>query len=64
MKKQSFRVTIRVNTEVESQRKPYLTEKHVMKQIQKFLDSHSITQGLPCHGTAEMKVTDVIETNG
>lgn len=61
MKKQSFRITVRLNAEVESGNKPYLTEARVKKQIAKFLSTRSITEGLPCHGVSEITVTDVIE---
>lgn len=61
MPKQSFRVVVKVEAEVESAGKPYLTEHRVKTQIQKFLDRHKITDGLPCHGTATMRIVDVIE---
>ena len=61
MKKQTFRVTIRVEAEVESSGKPFLTENRVKTQISKFLAARNITDGLPCHGTSTIVVTDVIE---
>ena len=61
MKAQSFQVTIRISAQVESAGKPYLTEHRVKTQIEKFLKHHDITDGLPCHGAATMRVTNVIE---
>lgn len=60
MTTQTFRVVIRVDAEVESAGKLYLTEHRVKTQLQKFLKHHQITDGLPCHGTATMQVVDVI----
>lgn len=63
MAKQSFRVIIRVDTDVEITGKPYLTEARVKKQIEKFLKGRRMTEGLPCHGESEIRVVDVIEDN-
>ena len=57
---QSFRVTVQINARVESAGKPYLTEQRSNTQIERFLSYNHITNGLPCHGDAEMIVTDVI----
>jgi hypothetical protein len=64
MKKQTFRITVRVEAEVEASGKPYLTEARVKSQIEKFLKNRGITEGLPCHGEATIRVTDCIETAG
>lgn len=61
MAKQKFRITIRLDADVESSGKPYLTEARVKKQVEKFLKDRDITYGLPCHGTGEFRVTDVID---
>ena len=57
---QSFRVTVQINARVESAGKPYLTEQRIKTQIERFLSYNHITNGLPCHGDAEMIITDVI----
>lgn len=61
MKKQEFKVTLNIKAEIESSGKPFLTETRVKRQIEKFLKGRSMTEGLACHGTAEIAVTDVIE---
>lgn len=61
MKKQTFKVYVRVEAEVESQDKPYLTEARVKNQIQRFLKGHSIVEDLPCHGESSITVTECIE---
>lgn len=61
MPKQIFRITIRVEAEVESSGKPYLTENRVQTQITKFLRTRQITDGLLCHGSSIITVTDCID---
>lgn len=62
--KQEFKVTVRVKTDVEVDGKKYLTEKRVGDQLRRFLHNRSIAEGLPCHGTSEFLVTDVLEVTG
>ena len=62
MKRQDFLVSIRIKASVEQGINiPYLTEARVRKQMEKFLADHHITDGLPCHGEATMRVTEVQE---
>lgn len=62
--KQQFRVIVRVEADVSSSKmKLYLTEGRVKLQVEKFLKGRSITEGLPCHGTSEFRVTECREFN-
>jgi hypothetical protein len=63
VKKQSFRVTVRVDCEVVGGVKNCrpLTEARVKSQVEKFLKDRKIMEGLPYYGTSQIRVTDVIE---
>ena len=59
--KQEFHVILKIRCDIESGDKPYLTEARVKSQITKFLRNRSMSEGLPCHGTSEIVVVEVIE---
>ena len=62
MKKQTFLVRLRIETEIESGGKPYMTEACVKGQVQKLVRDACLTRGLPCHGSSKIVVSEVIES--
>ncbi len=61
--KQTFHVSLKIDTDIASGNEPYMTMEKVKMQIEGYLDSKTMTENLPCHcnGKTEITVTDVFE---